>query len=161
MSSAKWQTTFCSGEDGFITFDPIKGNRIDISHKSQDALFPYPTMQHFVTEMCTCVHISVTKCGIFVWCIVGFVRWDHLNATCTHPCKTTIQWWCDTFKIYNWSIRTTFNLCGMSLSICILGNASCLHTTCNIFSFQPLTRKLDSIDQKHISNFVTNNSNFL
>ena len=27
----------------------------------------HPTMHHFVTKMCTCVHISVTK-----WCIVGY-----------------------------------------------------------------------------------------
>ena len=49
-------------------------NKIDPSHKSQNASVPYPTMQHFVTEMCTCVHISVTK-----WCIVGYLSdafWD-------------------------------------------------------------------------------------
>ena len=32
------------------------------------APFPYPTMQHFVADMCTCVHISLTKC-----CIVGYL----------------------------------------------------------------------------------------
>ena len=44
------------------------------SHKSQNAFVPYPTMQDFVTEMCTCVHISVTK-----WCNVGHLfgaLWD-------------------------------------------------------------------------------------
>ena len=49
-----------------ITIDPF--------HKSQNAPVPYPIMQHFVTEMCTCVHISVTKC-----CIVGYLSdalWD-------------------------------------------------------------------------------------
>ena len=53
----------------FVTESPI-----DPSHKSQNASVPYPTMQHFVTEMCTCVHISVTK-----WCIVGYLSdalWD-------------------------------------------------------------------------------------
>ena len=47
---------------------------IDPSHKSQNASVPYPTMQYFVTEMCTGVHISVTK-----WCIVGYLSdalWD-------------------------------------------------------------------------------------
>ena len=37
----------------------------------------YPTMDHFVTEMCTHGHISVTK-----WCIVGYrtgVLWDLCN----------------------------------------------------------------------------------
>ena len=36
--------------------------------KSHNAPLPYPTMHHFVTEMGTCVHISVTK-----WCIVGYL----------------------------------------------------------------------------------------
>ena len=35
-------------------------------HRSYNTLVPHPTMNHFVTEMCTHVHISVTK-----WCIVG------------------------------------------------------------------------------------------
>ena len=53
---------------------------IDTLHKSHKAPVPFPTMHHFVIEMCTCVHISITKMvhyGIFVnvWCIVGFVRW--------------------------------------------------------------------------------------
>ena len=50
---------------------------IDLLHKSHNAPIPNPTMHHVVTEVCTCVHISVTK-----WCIVGFlsdalwVLWD-------------------------------------------------------------------------------------
>ena len=54
---------------------------IDLSHKSHNAPVPYPTMHRFVTEMCKCVHIYVSK-----WCIVGylsdtvgFVRWVHYN----------------------------------------------------------------------------------
>ena len=39
--------------------------QIHPSYKSHNTLDEYPTM-HFVTEMCTHVHISVTK-----WCIVG------------------------------------------------------------------------------------------
>ena len=40
--------------------------QIDLSHKSHNAPAPYPTMHHFETEMCTCVHISVygASCGI-------------------------------------------------------------------------------------------------
>ena len=37
---------------------------IDLLHKSQNAPVPYPTMHHFVTEMCTCAHktkVSVLK----------------------------------------------------------------------------------------------------
>ena len=47
---------------------------IDKSHKSQNAPVPYTAMHHFVTEMCTCVHIFVTR-----WCIVGYLSdalWD-------------------------------------------------------------------------------------
>ena len=38
---------------------------IDQSRKSHSTLYKYPTMFHFVIEMCTHVRISVTK-----WCIV-------------------------------------------------------------------------------------------
>ena len=41
--------------------------KIELPHKSHNASDKYPTMHHFVTEMCTYVHISVTK-----WCIVGY-----------------------------------------------------------------------------------------
>ena len=34
---------------------------IDLLHKSHSAPGPYPTMHYFVTEMCTCVHISATN----------------------------------------------------------------------------------------------------
>ena len=36
------------------------------SHKSHIALDKYPSIHHFITEMCTHVHISAT-----IWCIVG------------------------------------------------------------------------------------------
>ena len=39
-----------------------------VAQISQCAIVQYPIMHHFVTEMCTCVHISVTK-----WCIVGYL----------------------------------------------------------------------------------------
>ena len=41
--------------------------QIDPSRKSHNASDIYPTVHHFVTEMCTHVHISVTN-----WCIVGY-----------------------------------------------------------------------------------------
>ena len=56
---------------------------IDPAHKSHNASDIYPTipppMQHFVTEMCTHVHISVAKC-----CIVGYgtgALWDWCNKS--------------------------------------------------------------------------------
>ena len=39
----------------------------DPFHKSHNALGGYLTMDHFVTEMCTHVHISVTK-----WCLAVY-----------------------------------------------------------------------------------------
>ena len=39
---------------------------IDLLHKFHNSPVPYPIMHHFVTEMCTCVYISVAK-----WCIMG------------------------------------------------------------------------------------------
>ena len=48
--------------------------RLDPSHKPHNASATYPTMHHFVTEMCTRVHISVTK-----WYIAGYrigALWD-------------------------------------------------------------------------------------
>ena len=40
----------------------------DLLQKYHKAPVPYPTIHHFVTEMCTHVHISVTK-----WCIEGYL----------------------------------------------------------------------------------------
>ena len=70
----RWRLSFCWGY--LNPFSCIKGFVfwLDPSHKSQNASMPYPTMHHFVTEMCTHVHISVTK-----WCIVGYLfdaLWD-------------------------------------------------------------------------------------
>ena len=58
----------------FVVSSTCDHSSVNLCHKSQNASGPYPTMQHFVTEMCTCVHISVTK-----WCIVGYLSdalWD-------------------------------------------------------------------------------------
>ena len=46
----------------------------DLLHKSRNVFDKYPIMQHFVTEMCTYVYISVTK-----RCTVGYLSnalWD-------------------------------------------------------------------------------------
>ena len=40
---------------------------IDLFHKSHNASDKYRTMQHFATEMCTHVHIFVTKCCIMAY----------------------------------------------------------------------------------------------
>ena len=54
---------------------------IDLSHISQNAPVPYPTIYRLVVEVCihvhTCAHFcyKVVHGGMFGWCIVGFVRW--------------------------------------------------------------------------------------
>ena len=53
------------------------GDAIDLLHKSHIAPVQYPTMHHFVTEMCTCVHISVTKLCIVVY--LSNALWDLWN----------------------------------------------------------------------------------
>ena len=52
---------------------------MDPSYKFHNVLDIYPTMRHFVTEMCTHVHIYVTK-----ECIVGYgtgALWDLCNRS--------------------------------------------------------------------------------
>ena len=61
-----------------------------MSHKSHTAPVPYPTMHHFVTEMCTCVHISVTK-----WCIVGYLSdalWDLWESSILREMLMSCRW---------------------------------------------------------------------
>ena len=82
------------------------------SQKSHDTSDKYPTMHDFVTEMCTHVHICVTK-----WCIVGygtgalwvlcerfivhyvplnFTHWGQVMHICisklSHQCWNTVNW---------------------------------------------------------------------
>ena len=51
------------------------------SHNSHKTLDNYPTMHHFVTEMCTRAHFCyiMVHCGIWDWCIVGFVQQVYLG----------------------------------------------------------------------------------
>ena len=74
---------------GKCMINPVGYNRlelIDQSHKSDKISVSSPTMHHFVTEMCTNVHISVTKSALWdIWCIVGFIIWiptQHANTIC-------------------------------------------------------------------------------
>ena len=58
------------------------------SHK-HTASVRYPTMRHFVTKMCTHVHISVTK-----WCNVGLVHCGvcEIVIFCRHILLYEIPW---------------------------------------------------------------------
>ena len=51
----------------------------DPSHKSHNAPITNPTMHHIVTEICTCLHLSVTKC-----CSMGYLSdalWDFWDGS--------------------------------------------------------------------------------
>ena len=48
-------------------------------HKSHNELKKYPTMPRFVTEMCTRVHVSITK-----WHIVGYKTGALLDTWLVH-----------------------------------------------------------------------------
>ena len=52
---------------------------MDLSYKSHNAWNKCPTMYHSVTEMCTHVHISVTKCYIMGYNTVAL--WDLCNRS--------------------------------------------------------------------------------
>ena len=56
----KWNIT--------ITWDYWKGNELVVQRKPSVDTVIFPTMHHYVTEMCTWVHISVTK-----WWIAGYL----------------------------------------------------------------------------------------
>ena len=61
---------------------------IDPSHKSINISYKYPTMHHLVTEMCTCMPISVTKwhmelanCGICATALLEQILLYHRKKT--------------------------------------------------------------------------------
>ena len=60
----------------------------DLLHKSHNAPVPYPTMQCFVTEICTSVHLhaiyAIFSCVCVVWCCVvcGVVWCVHVLCVC-------------------------------------------------------------------------------
>ena len=98
----------------------IRGSHLtDLSCKSHNAPIIYPTMHHFVTEMCTCVHISVTK-----WCIVGYISdalWDLWDDT-----SLCLMLMSSTHQIpvpYIYGIRICLSLCRqMALHLTILSH---------------------------------------
>ena len=77
--------------------------KIDLIYKSHNAPVPYPTMHQSHIPQCTspishnvpfcnrnvhmCAHFcyKMVHCGIFVWCIVGFARWDYWNPIASTP----------------------------------------------------------------------------
>ena len=62
----------------------------DLLHKSDNAHVPYPIMHHFVTEMCICVHISVTKWSI-MGCLSNALR-DLLDGPIVARCLVHMIW---------------------------------------------------------------------
>ena len=97
---------------------------IDLLHKSHNVPVPYPTMHHFVTEMCTQVHIFVTK-----RCIVGYLSnalwdlWD--SSTFRHMGKGTIS---HEWTLENASFQYCHISCNMTLSVQFSPNFHDRHT---------------------------------
>ena len=60
---------------------------IDLLRESSSAPVPYPTVHHFITQMCTCVLISGTK--IVLWCISlmhgGICEMSISSLNCLEP----------------------------------------------------------------------------
>ena len=54
---------------------------IDLIHKSHNAPLPDPTMHYFVTKICTCVHVSVTKWWD-LW--YGFIGLEQTGCHCSN-----------------------------------------------------------------------------
>ena len=86
--------------------------KIDPSHKSYNALDKYPTMYHFVTEICTHVDIFVTK-----WCIMEYMDLVHCGI-CATSLLVDIQQ--DRCAYYFWCISSTRKLfLGLFVDLCL------------------------------------------
>ena len=75
-------------------------NWIVLFCKSHDAPVKYPPIDHFVTEMCTRVHISATK-----WCITGYLSdalWDLCDGSCAVAALLNLRY-LPTSKSGRWS----------------------------------------------------------
>ena len=70
--------------------------QIDKSNKSHNASDKYPTMHHFVTEMCTCAHFcyKIVHRGIWDCCIVGFPQqvYSPILLWVSFTCTGVIIW---------------------------------------------------------------------
>ena len=78
---SRWQTITRTNDDSASSCvyaspelsELMQRNLINLFHKSQNAPISYPTMHHFVTEMCTFLLQNGALWDI-VRCIVGFIR---------------------------------------------------------------------------------------
>ena len=84
---------------------------IDLSHKSHNVPVPYPTIHHFVTEcapVCTFL-LKMVHCEIFVWCMVGFMKWvyshlgqaNFLGDVSFSLCQCSVMYFCSIYEYTN------------------------------------------------------------
>ena len=79
---------------------------MDLLHKSRFTSIPYPTMHHFVTDVCT----FLLQNGPFVQCIKGFVRWDYFDVISRYTrCRKLDHNWYKNVN-HQWSFASTVNL---------------------------------------------------
>ena len=68
------------------TASPSHHGIIDLLHKLHNLPLLCPIMHHFVTEMCAHFCYKMMHYGIFVQCIMGFVRWSIKTVIERKPC---------------------------------------------------------------------------
>ena len=96
---------------------------IDLSH---NALIQYSTMHHFVTEMCTFVHISVQTGALWDFCLVdygicemGLFTWQHrVSGHCQeHTICASLSHSLEAARFVFRIIRPLWNLTGISTAL--------------------------------------------
>ena len=70
-----WKNVILLPQYPYIDMPSSDALSIDLSHKSHNTLDKYHTMHHFVTEMCTHVHISVTNGALWDMGLVHCGYW--------------------------------------------------------------------------------------
>ena len=94
-----------------------KETKIDLLHKSHNAAVPYPTMYHFVTEVCTCIHIPLQNGAL--WDMPD-TFWDLWDASIGLACNVKYNWMPDMPNIKSFQFPSTFLEilhCGLSSTI--------------------------------------------
>ena len=118
---SQWQNSFhlkavLSLAESLVTVSDHSSNTA--TNRSISQCIKYPIMHHFVTEICTHMHISVKKkvhCGIWDWYIVVFVRWIYSQTFVIElkSCKTSLDFLYD----FNNPVRSQFCTCHNSSAV--------------------------------------------
>ena len=135
-----------------------------VSHDHSESV-PYPSMHHFVTEMCTHVHISVTT-----WCIEGYgtdALWHLCNRSmastqsydCPNASRSTMKNMSNRITRIYWEItmwwwRHQMETFSVLLALCV-GNSP---VTGEFPSHRPVTRSFDVFFVLRLNNQLSKHS---